>query len=67
MTGVEGGPVKLVMFPSDSNDTNLITQRHRVMTWVRLEVLLEQVQKWMGKDVRVSMMFNCLKDLGMNE
>ena len=66
---VEGGPkstMKLVMFPSGANATNLVTQRHRVMTWVRLEVLLDQVQKWLGGDARVSLMFNWMKITGID-
>ena len=66
---VEGGPksqIKLVMYPSGSNGTNLVTQRRRVMTWVRLEVLLEQVQKWLGGDARVALMFNWLKITGID-
>ena len=58
---VRAGPVRqtqLVMYASETNGTNLVTQRHRVMTWVRLETLLDQVQKWIGGDGEVSLHFN---------
>ena len=66
---VEGGPksmMKLVMYPSGANATNLVTQRRKVMTWKRLEVLLEQVQKWLGGDARISLMFNWMKITGID-
>ena len=58
------GQTKLLLYPSDTNGTNLVTQRHRVMTWTRLEVLLGQVQKWLGgNNARVALMFNCEKGI----
>lgn len=67
---VEGGPtrkMKLVLHPSDTNGTNLVTQRRRVMTWKRLEVLLDQVHKWLGgKGAKVSLMFNWMKITGID-
>ena len=40
--------------------TYLRTQRDRVMTWTRLETLLDQVQKWIGGGGEVSRHFNSL-------
>ena len=53
--------VKLVLYPPNTSDTNLVTQRGRVMTWKRLEVLLSQVQKWLGGNGEVALMFNWRK------
>lgn len=54
------------MYPSGTDATHLRTQRRRVMTWARLDVLLDQVQKSLGKDAKVSLMFNWLKIEGID-
>jgi hypothetical protein len=60
--------IKLVMVQSATNDTQLVTQRGRVMTWMRLEVLLKQVDSWLGGDDRsIELVFNMTKNRGIDE
>ena len=59
--------IKLLMGLSVTHATHLVTQRGRVMTWMRLEVLLKQVDSWLGGDAQIELVFNMIKIPGIDE